>query len=102
MELLIIILLYILVFLLFSFLFNFKWIIITLRSISRSQNQGGYIKLIQISIISLLIGSFILIMVHYLLNPIQIDRINIIFTVVVGWLGAVIGRDFLEKGLWKI
>ena len=95
-----IVLLYLIV--IFSFIFfliilNFKWIIKTLREISDQENQGGYTKLIQIGIIFSLFTMFIFILIYFLFNPEKVDGINIILTVIVGWLGAIIGQFFGEK-----
>lgn len=99
MRLLVIILLYILVILLFLFFVYFKWIINTIRDIASPRNQGGYTKLIQVSLTILLSLVFVSVIIYYFLNPSQVDRIDIILTVVVGWLGLIIGRFFGEKAM---
>jgi hypothetical protein len=67
MSIRMIICLYILVlvtFIIFYFLINFKWCVKTLREISHPKNQGGYIKLIQMGIVSMLIIIFGVILIY--------------------------------------
>lgn len=42
---------------------------------------------------------FITIVVYYLLNPGQVDRVDVMQTVIVGWLGLIIGRFFGEEAM---
>lgn len=82
---------------LFFVLINLKWCVNTVREISSSRNRGGYAKLIQMWIIFMLSLIFIVIFFYYLLNKGTVDKVDLILTVVVGWLGAIIGRFFGEK-----
>ncbi len=77
MELGLIISLYIIVLCAFFFLIYFKWVIKTIREIASYENRGGYTKLIQIGIIFFLSSIFICIMLYYIKNPEQVDRISI-------------------------
>lgn len=81
----------------FLFLINLKWCIQTIRDIAR--DECGYTKLVQISVFFLLSVIFLSIIIYYFLNPAEVDRIDVILTVVVGWLGAIIGSFFGEKGM---
>ncbi len=99
MELWLIIILYIVILSSFFLLIYLKWIVKTIREIASYENKGGYTKLIQIGIIIFLISIFIFIVLSYFKNPEQIDRMSIILTVIVGWLGAVIGRFFGENAM---
>jgi len=81
----------------FFFVINIKWFTKTFRDITK--DESGYTKLIQISLIILLSSLFVIIIIYYLFNPIQVDRIDIILTVIVGWLGAIIGNFFGEKSM---
>ena len=95
-----IVLLYLIViisFILFVIIVNFKWLVKTLRDISRLENQGGYTKLVQLGIVFCLFAIFIAIVFYFFFNPEKVDGINIILTVIVGWLGAIIGQFFGEK-----
>jgi len=69
----------------------------TVRDIAR--DEAGYTKLLQMFIVSLLSFVFLSVIVYYFLNPGLVDRIDIVLTVVVGWLGAIIGNFFGEKAM---
>lgn len=99
MPIWLLLLIYIFIILLFLFIVNFKWCINTLRSIASPKNQSGYIKLIQMGIIFTLIAVFCGVLVYYIMNPCKVDRVDIILTVVVGWLGLIIGRFFGERAM---
>tara|TARA_Y100000310_G_scaffold237306_1_gene240592 strand:+ start:1755 stop:2159 length:405 start_codon:yes stop_codon:yes gene_type:complete len=86
-------------FITFFFLINLKWCVETIRNISSPRNRGGYTKLIQMGLIALLAGLFTIISFYYLLNGGTVDRVDIILTVVVGWLGAIIGKFFGERAM---
>lgn len=93
-------LLYIIVIgLLIYFFVHFKWCIETLRTIADSKNPGGYTKLIQIGFLIVLIIIFIAILIYYFWTPGRVDRIDVVFTVVVGWLGLVLGRFFGDTAM---
>lgn len=78
---------------------NFKWCVNTIREIADSKNRGGYTKLVQIGITSMVIIIFVGIIIYYIIKPAQVDRIDIILTVIVGWLGTIIGKFFGEKAM---
>jgi len=86
-------------FILFFFLINLKWAVKTIRSICSPANHGGYTKLIQLFLVGILSSMFVLIFFYYLLNHETVDRIDIFLTVIVGWLGAIIGRFFGERAM---
>ena len=46
-----------------------------------------------------LIIIFTLIVIYYILNPSSVDKIDVILTVIVGWLGLIIGGFFGEKSM---
>ena len=95
-----IVLLYLIViasFIIFLIIANLRWLVKTLRDISRTENQGGYTKLVQLGIMFCLFAIFIAIVIYFFFNPDQVNGVNIILTVVVGWLGAIIGQFFGEK-----
>lgn len=97
MSISMLILLYFAVIITSFFLFKFEWIIRTIRDIASSQNQGGYTKLMQIGMIIFLVSIFTAVVIYFFFNPEEVNGINIILTVVVGWLGAIIGQFFGEK-----
>ena len=79
------------------FAINFKWCVKIVREIARE--GSGYTKLIQLVMMFMLVSIFVVIIIYYLYNPERVDRIDIILTVVVGWLGAIIGMFFGEKSM---
>jgi len=81
------------------FLINFKWCVKTIREICHSGNEGGYTKFIQTIIVMVLILIFIGIIIYYIIDKQKVDRIDIVLTVIVGWLGAIIGRFFGERSM---
>ena len=58
--------------------------------------------MVQIFLIVLLSGIFVLIFFYYVFNESQVDRIDIFLTVIVGWLGAIIGKFFGEKAMGNL
>ena len=99
MSIISIVMLYILVLVVFVVSINFRWCIITLRRIANPKNKGGYLRLVQIGIISVLIAMFILISIEYLQGDYKVDKVDVVFTVVVGWLGLIIGSFFGETAM---
>lgn len=81
----------------FFFLINLKWCVYRIRDICN--NSIGYTKFIQLLLIGLLSSLFVLIFLYYLTNEGKVDRIDIFMTVIVGWLGAIIGSFFGEKSM---
>ena len=51
----------------------------------------------QIGMIIFLVSIFTAVVIYFFFNPEEVNGINIILTVVVGWLGAIIGQFFGEK-----
>ncbi len=49
--------------------------------------------------VAILTMLFITIIIYYLLHPSQVDRVDVILTVIVGWLGAIIGSFFGERSM---
>ena len=93
---------YIILIFLGIFIFNFKWCINCIRDIASPKNHGGYTKLVQILFIVMLISVFILIVVYYFYSNSKVDKIDVILTVVVGWLGLIIGSFFGEKSMEQL
>ena len=85
--------------LLFFLFLNLQWLVRTIRDIASPANHGGYTKLIQMTLIALLCLTFVAIVVYYLKTPEKVDRIDLILTVVVGWLGIIIGQFFGEQSM---
>ena len=81
------------------FLIKIEWFVAIIRDIASIKNQGGYTKLIQMCFMFVLTFLFVIIVIYYLFNPEQVDRISIILTVIVGWLGLIIGRFFGESAM---
>ena len=90
------------VFLLFCIvcLLNFKWCIDTIRDICNS--KGGYTKFVQIIFVFILISIFLGILSYYVIRPDKVNKVDVILTVVVGWLGAIIGSFFSETSMQGI
>src|SRR3989344_5433282 len=81
----------------FLMLINIKWFVATIRDIARDEN--GYTKLIQVSLTGLLCSIFLAVIIYYFINPGTVDRVDVILTVVVGWLGAIVGGFFSDKAM---
>ncbi len=81
----------------FFFLINLKWCVNRIREICG--NSIGYTKFIQLLLICLLSFLFVVIFLYYLINEGTVDRIDIFMTVIVGWLGAIIGSFFGERSM---
>ena len=99
MSITLLLILYVLVILTAVFLFNFRWIIQQIRQISNQGNKGGYTKLIQISLMGFLCIIFFSVVIYYFKFPSKVDKVDVILTVVVGWLGLVIGGFFGDKSM---
>ncbi len=84
----------------FFLLINIRWCINTLRDIAREGR--GYTKLVQLWVLFLLSSIFLVIVGYYLIKPGNVDRIDIILTVIVGWLGAIIGSFFGEGAMDRL
>lgn len=98
-----ILLLLILVLIVYIFLLrNVAWIVRTIRKIASYGNIGGYTKLVQLWFVLLLTALFAGIVLYYILVPEKVSRIDVILTVVVGWLGLIIGRFFGEEAMQKL
>ncbi len=85
----------------FKFLYKcLNELINKIRNISRAENIGGYLKLIQIIFVAPLIILFVLTFVYFWINDSdKVSPITVIFTVIVGWLGFIIARFFGEKAM---
>lgn len=89
-------------FFIFIFLFillKFEWFWKEIREISGKRNIGGYLKLIQILFIITLLILFVLTFIYFWRSDDKISPIEIIFTVIVGWMGLIIGRFFGERAM---
>ena len=92
----------ILIFIMWRIKFLYKCfieIIAEIRDISKAENLGGYLKLIQIIFVVPLIIIFILTFIYYWRSEDTVNPITIVFTVVVGWLGFIIARFFGEEAM---
>jgi len=80
----------------------FCWIFKEIRSIC--QRVAGYIILGQLILILLSCGVFVGILIYYILfaPSEEVPMLNIFLTVVVGFLGTIIGVFFSEKAFEKI
>ncbi|MDP7458482.1 MAG: hypothetical protein QGH47_07185 [Candidatus Woesearchaeota archaeon] len=87
------------IFCVFIILINLRWIIITLRKIADNRNPGGYFKLMQTWLIIIISAIFCIIAGHYIFFPGTVDKIDLILTVIVGWLGMIMGRFFGESAM---
>ena len=97
MPIILLIILFFTSILFFFLMLHLQWFIKTLREIASLHNPTGYTKLIQICFIFLLTALFAIIVIYYMLYPARVDRIDLILTVIVGWLGLIIGSFFGEK-----
>jgi len=73
---------------------NFRWIWKEVRNIS--ENKGGFIKLCQLVFIILSWIIFVFILIYYVIHPNQVNALNIILTVIVGFLGTMMGLFFSQ------
>lgn len=94
-----IIILLILVIILFFILLKFGWFWQQIREISKPENTGGYTKFVQLVIIGILFTSFIGSFIYYWITKELVTAMTVLFTVIVGWLGMVIGRFFGESAM---
>lgn len=59
--------------------------------------QENYVKFIQFIFIVVLLFIFIGTFVYFWINKIEVTNMAVIFTVIVGWLGLIIGAFFGQK-----
>jgi phosphoglycerol transferase MdoB-like AlkP superfamily enzyme len=84
----------------FRYLCQFiKGIINEIRDIAKPANMGGYLKLIQIIFILTLLGLFVLSFIYFLWNDNPVSPVEVVFTVIVGWLGFILARFFGERAM---
>ena len=79
---------------------NFKWIIKESRSIC--ENEGGYIKLMQLIFVLLVLASFFVLLVYNLIYRETTSKLDIFLTVIVGLMGTIIGTFFSERSMQSI
>ena len=77
-----------------------KWLIEQLRDICK--NISGYVILGQILFVFLSWGIFLIIFIYYLFNPENVGVLNIFLTIIVGFLGTMIGIFFSDRAFDKI
>ena len=65
-----------------------------LREIFKSEN---YVKFIQLVLVGVLLIVFLSMLIYFWLNDAETTKMDVIFTVVVGWLGLIIGAFFGQK-----
>ena len=68
-----------------------------IRKIASPENKGGYARLIQFILIMWLIILFIFICIYYWRHTESVSTMGVILTVLVGWMGMIIGRFFGER-----
>jgi len=59
--------------------------------------QDNYIKFIQFIFIIVLLFVFIASFIYFWVNQTEVDKMDVIFTVIVGWIGLIIGAFFGQK-----
>lgn len=77
--------------------FMFQWFFSQVRDICREPE--GFIKFGQITFILLSWGCFLIILIYYIFNKTEVNAIDIAFTVIVGFLGTIIGMFFSKEAL---
>jgi len=77
--------------------FMFKWFFGQVREICREPE--GFIKFGQVTFIVLSWSCFLVILVYYMIIKTQVNALDIILTVVVGFLGTIIGMFFSKEAL---
>jgi len=85
--------------LIFSLL-KLEWLIKELRDICL--RPQGFFKLGQLTFIFFSWGSFLSILVYYAIKETQINALNIFLTIVVGFLGTIMGVLFSQEVIKKI
>jgi len=65
-----------------------------LKEIFKSEN---YIKFMQFIFVAVLLFVFIAIFIYFWINEVEVNKMDVIFTVIVGWLGLIIGAFFGQK-----
>ena len=78
----------------------FKWFIGQLRDVCK--NISGYVILGQLLFMFLSWGIFLLILIYYLIYPEEVSVLNIFLTIIVGFLGTMIGIFFSDRAFDKI
>tara|TARA_Y100000310_G_scaffold324825_1_gene387198 strand:+ start:626 stop:1039 length:414 start_codon:yes stop_codon:yes gene_type:complete len=84
-------------FLLIILFFMFKWFFGQVREICKEPE--GFVKFGQVAFIVLSWGCFLVILVYYIFVKTQVNALDIILTVVVGFLGTIIGMFFSKEAL---
>tara|TARA_Y100000310_G_C20590362_1_gene767658 strand:+ start:320 stop:724 length:405 start_codon:yes stop_codon:yes gene_type:complete len=79
---------------------SFRWFFNQVRDVCK--RVSGYIILGQLVFILFSWGVFLTIFVYYLFKGGQVEVLNIFLTVIVGFLGTIIGVFFSEKAFEKI
>tara|TARA_B100000315_G_scaffold237825_1_gene254977 strand:+ start:365 stop:703 length:339 start_codon:yes stop_codon:yes gene_type:complete len=75
----------------------FKWFFGQVREICKEPE--GFVKFGQVAFIVLSWGCFLVILVYYIFVKTQVNALDIILTVVVGFLGTIIGMFFSKEAL---
>ncbi len=78
----------------------FKWFLTQVREIC--DKPGGFLIFGQISFLLLSWGCLILILVFFMYYDTKVSALNIVLTIVVGFLGTMIGATFSEAAIKKI
>ncbi len=77
-----------------------EWIIKTIREICKEPE--GYIKLIQTTFFLFAIISFSILLFYFIIKPNSTDKLDIFLTIIVGFLGTMIGFFFSDRAMEKI
>ncbi len=59
--------------------------------------QENYIKSMQFIFVITLLTIFIATFVYFWINNVEVNKMYVVFTIVVGWLGLIIGAFFWTK-----
>ena len=65
-----------------------------LRSIFKPKN---YIKFMQFILVGTLLFVFVAIFIYFWINKTEVNQMDVIFTVIVGWMGLIMGSFFSQK-----
>ncbi len=79
---------------------NCDWLLKELKSIC--QDESGYIKLIQFIFITLVLSSFLMLLLFSIIHEEKTSKLDVFLTVIVGLMGTIIGTFFSETTMESI
>ncbi len=79
---------------------NIKWVVKEVRSVC--ENESGYVKLMQLAFVTLIFGSFSILLIYNLFFKEITSKLDIFLTVVVGLMGTIVGTFFSERSMESI